>query len=142
MGRCRMPLDIYDMKPEGMTAYLRHNGYHFNKKMCDWAVGNMRKMSAVTGRLEAIEPIGKDELETMLQANGIKLENTIGYDHVYIANMVRADFWGSSISDERMMALYVKGVIDDADQKDGFVFNRFYADCVHGGLPIPWEDVL
>jgi hypothetical protein len=23
MGKCRMPLDAYDMKPEGMIAYLR-----------------------------------------------------------------------------------------------------------------------
>lgn len=32
--------------------------------------------------------------------------------------------------------------VDDADQKDGFIFNRFYADCCHNGVPIPWEDVL
>lgn len=29
-----------------------------------------------------------------------------------------------------------------ANQKDGFIFNRFYADCCHNGVPIPWEDVL
>lgn len=33
-------------------------------------------------------------------------------------------------------------MVDDADQKDGFIFNRFYADCCHNGVPIPWEDVL
>lgn len=37
MGRYKIPLDAYDMKPEGMIAYLRYNGWHFNKKMCDWA---------------------------------------------------------------------------------------------------------
>lgn len=42
MGRCKMPLDMYDLKPEGMVAYLRYNGYHFNKKMCEWAVKQMR----------------------------------------------------------------------------------------------------
>lgn len=36
MGKCRMPLDAYDMKPEGMIAYLRYNGWHFNKKACEW----------------------------------------------------------------------------------------------------------
>lgn len=30
----------------------------------------------------------------------------------------------------------------DPNQKDGFVFNRFYADCCHNGMPIPWEDLL
>lgn len=142
MGKCRMPLDVYDMKPEGMIAYLRYNGYHFNKKMCDWAVSLMRKESKATGKEEPIEPLTKDKVEDMLAANSVKLDNLVGYDHVYVANMVKADFWGSSIKDEAGMAQYVKDVIDDVDQRDGFVFNRFYADCCHNGLPIPWDDVL
>lgn len=137
-----MPLDVYDMKPEGMIAYLRYNGYHFNKKMCDWAVSLMRKESKVTGKEESIEPLTKDKVEDMLAANSVKLDNLVGYDHVYVANMCKADFWGSSIKDDVGMAQYVKDVIDDVDQKDGFVFNRFYADCCHNGLPIPWDDVL
>lgn len=137
-----MPLDVYDMKPEGMVAYLRYNGYHFNKKMCDWAVSQMRKVSKATGKEEPIEPLTKDKVEEMLAANSVKLESLVGYDHVYVANMAKADFWGSSIKDEVQMAQYVKDVVDDVDQKDGFVFNRFYADCCHNGLPIPWEDVL
>lgn len=32
MGRYKIPLDAYDMKPEGMIAYLRYNGWHFNKR--------------------------------------------------------------------------------------------------------------
>ena len=142
MGRCRMPLDVYDIKPEGMIAYLRYNGYHFSKKMCDWAVKQMRKESKATGKSESIEPIGKDKVEGMLQSAGLTLDNAVGYDHVYVANMAKADFWGTSIKDELQMAHYVKDVVDDVDQKDGFVFNRFYADCCHNGLPIPWEDVL
>ena len=142
MGKCRIPLDVYDMKPEGMIAYLRYNGYHFNKKMCDWAVGQMRKKSKATDGEEPIEPISKDKVEEMLETAGLKLQNLVGYDHVYVANMCKADFWGSSIKDEESMARYVKDTVDDVDQKDGFIFNRFYADCCHGGLPIPWDDVL
>lgn len=133
---------MWDMKPEGMIAYLRFNGYHFNKKMCDWAVGRMRRKSKTTGREEATEPLGKDAVEKMLETAGLTLENGVGYDHVYVANMCMADFWGSSIKDEAQMAQWVKDVVDDADQKDGFVFNRFYADCCHNGLPIPWDEVL
>lgn len=142
MGRCRMPLDIYDMKPEGMVAYLRYNGYHFNKKMCEWAVKQMRHVSKATGKEEAIEPMDKDKVEEMLHANSIKIESLIGYDHVYVANMGKADFWSTLIKDEQGLAQYVKDVVDDVDQKDGFIFNRFYADCCHNGLPIPWDDVL
>ena len=38
-----MPLDMYDLKPDGMVSYLRYNGYHFSKKMCEWAVSLMYK---------------------------------------------------------------------------------------------------
>ena len=142
MEKCRMPLDVYDLKPDAMIAYLRYNGYHFNKKMCDWAVGRMRKVNKASGKEEPIEPISKDKVEEMMQTNGLTLENLVGYDHVYVANMCKADLWGKSIKDEASLAQYVKDTIDDVDQKDGFVFNRFYADCCHNGMPIPWEDLL
>ena len=35
-----------------MTAYLRHNGWHFNKKLCDFAVSLMRRMNPATGKSE------------------------------------------------------------------------------------------
>ena len=28
-------LDIRDKYPSGMEEYLSHNGWHFNKKMCE-----------------------------------------------------------------------------------------------------------
>ena len=61
---------------------------------------------------------------------------------MYVANMVRAAYWNKSIKDEKQMCQFVKDMVDDEDQKDGFIFNRFYADCCHNGLPIRWEHVL
>ena len=31
-------LDIYDELPEDMIEYLKYNGRHFNKHLCDFAV--------------------------------------------------------------------------------------------------------
>ena len=84
----------------------------------------------------------KEKVEEMLQTNGLQLENLVGYDHVYVANMCKADFWGKSIKDEQQMAQYVKDMVDDIDQKDGFIFNRFYADTSFNGVGIPWEEIL
>ena len=42
--------------------------------------------------------------------------------------MCKADFMGSSITDEEHLAKYIKDVIDDEDAYDGIVFNRWYAD--------------
>jgi hypothetical protein len=33
MGRER--LDVRDRMPAGMEEYLSHNGWHFNKKLCE-----------------------------------------------------------------------------------------------------------
>ena len=84
----------------------------------------------------------KDRVDEILQSQSLTLENDIGYDSVYVANMAKADFWNSSINSEAQLAQFIKDMIDDEDQKDGFVFNRFYADCCHNGTPIPWEDLL
>ena len=65
-----------------------------------------------------------------------------GYDYVYVANMCRADYMGSSIEDETHMAKFIKDYIEDPDAYDGMPFTRFYADCIGSGTPIPWSDLL
>ena len=78
----------------------------------------------------------------MMTKFNIKLNNDVLYDGMYVMSMATSDFFGSSLPDEHHVALYVKDYIDDPDQVDGFVFNRFYADCVLKGEPIEWDDML
>ena len=56
--------------------------------------------------------------------------------------MCKADFLGSSVPDEKHMAMYIKDVIDDVDAPDGLLFNRWYADVCYKGIAIEWEDML
>lgn len=127
--------------PTGMEDYLAQNGWHFNKKMCNWATSKMRKKDAA-GKSVKISPYTKEDVDNVLTRNNVKLENDWGYDAVYVANMCIADFLGSSILDESRMAQYIKNVIDDPDGYEGMVFTRFYADCIGSGHPIMWEDML
>ena len=138
----RQALDFYGEMPKEMKNYLRHNGWHFNKKSCEYAVSMMRKANPASGKTEAVEKMTKDQVEEMLQRNNVKLENLVGYDHVYVAHMVKADFWRSSVEDERHMALMVKDIVDDADQADGFIMHRWYADMIRAGMPVEWEDIV
>lgn len=133
--RRRESLDLYDCKPHGMEQYLRHNGWHFNKRMCDFAVALMRKDG------KHIQAWSKEDVDRMLGDAGMECDCS-DYDYVYVANMAQADFLGSSLKDASAVARYVCDVIGDEDQADGFIFNRFYADCVRNGYGIPWEDVL
>jgi len=87
-------------------------------------------------------PIPKEKVDEVLNKNGIVLNNNELYDYVYVYNMGNNDFLGSSISDEKHLALYVKDVIDDEDGYSGIVFNRWYADTVTLGIPIEWEEML
>ena len=117
-----------------MEEYLTYYGWHFSKKMCEWAVGRMYKTE--NKRKVYIDMISKDALDTIIKRYGLKLTNDNGYDAVYVANMCKADYYGKSV------AQFVYDTIEDADAYDGMVFTRFYADCVGSGTPIDWEDMI
>lgn len=130
----------YDDIPEGMKLYINNYGCHFNKKLCKEAVSRMYKDN--DGKKEYIKPYSKEQVDSMLEAYGIRLERNKLYDAVYVANMCKADFLGKSVPTEQHLAKYVKDVIDDADAEEGYVFNRFYADCMFMDNPIEWEDCI
>ena len=130
-----MRLDSRSSFPSGMEEYLSFYGWHFSKKMEEWAVSQMYK--EVNGKKQYITPYKKEDLERFMS-----LEGGITYDAVYAANMCKADFLGSSIDDEAHLAKYVKDVCQDPDAYEGIVFTRFYADCIGSGKAIHWEDMI
>lgn len=134
-------LDAYDSFPPGMREYLEVNGWHFSKKMCDWAVSKMKQKDTATGKEKRLEPASKEAVEEMLRKFNIRIENGEGYDMVYVANMAKADYFKSSIADEQHLAMFVKDYIDDVDAYPGMPFTRFVADCIGNGCPIMWEDL-
>lgn len=134
-------LTQYDEYPHEMLVYLRNYGPHFNRKLFEFAVGNM-KVKSPEGGEKKLKAITKEEVDTIIRAHGITIKNNQLYDAAYVANMCKADFLGSSIIDDRHMALYVKDVIDDVDATDGLVFNRWYADMSFFGIAVDWEEML
>ena len=130
----------YDEIPEGMMYYINHYGPHFNKKLCKEAASRMYKEE--NGEKKYITPYTKAEVDQLLEAYGIKLKHNKLYDAVYVANMCKADFLGKSVPNEEYLAKYIKDVIDDADAEEGYVFNRFYADCMFMNNPIDWDEMV
>jgi len=132
--------DTYDEIPEDMLVYLRYNGRHFNRKLVEFAVSKMTTKDS-NGTEIVLEPITREQLETMMQQNRVHLNsNDNYYDAVFAANMCKADYLGSSIPDEEHLCKYVKDVIDDVDGYDGIVFNRWYADMCRKGIQIDWYE--
>ena len=130
-------LDYYDILPQGMDAYLSLYGHHFSKKMCEWAIGNMRDMNG-----NKVSMRSKDQLDSLFLSRGIELKNNKGYDAVFSFHMCISDYLGSSVVDEMHALLYVKDTLDDKDGYDGIVFDRFIADCNAKGEPIIWSDMI
>lgn len=77
-------------------------------------------------------------LELMEQSNVHLTNNDNPYDAVFVANMCKADYLGSSVPDGLHLCLYVKDVIDDVDGYDGIAFNRWYADMCRKGIQVDW----
>lgn len=137
----RIALSSFDDIPEGMKKYLQHYGYHFSKKMYEFASTQMYKKD-VNGKEEAMKPIEKEKLSEMLKKFNVTLENDVMYDSAYVYTMIQSDFYGKSIKTEQDCATHIKCMIDDADKPDGYLFNRFYADMCFSGIPIDWEEMM
>ena len=130
-------LDYYDILPAGMEAYLSSYGWHFSKRLCEWAVSKMRDSSGNKLTMKT-----KEEVDAVLKRNNVELENDGGYDSVFVMHMGISDYLGDSIPDEAHLARYVKNVLDDKDGYEGIALTRFIADCGGKGVPIIWEDVI
>ena len=140
--RTRTQLDTFDKRPPELEQYLKHFGWHFNKKLCEFAISKMKKLNPATNKLEKIESVEKDKIDDLMKKYGITLQYNELYDYIYVYHMAMADYSKSSLQTEEAVCKFVKDYVDDPDQVDGFIFNRWYADCCHAGIPIEWDDML
>lgn len=122
--------------PTGMDEYLSTYGWHFSKKLCEYAVSRMRNSTGY------IKPYTKSDVDVMMAKYGVRIKNDYNYDAVYVANMCKADFLGSAIMDEAGVAKFVKCVLDDPDGYEGIALTRYYADLVGSGHNVDWEDMI
>lgn len=137
----RIPLINY-LIPQDMEVYMSYYGTHFNKTLCDFAVSMMRREDKSTGKVTKVTPMSVDELKSLLEKYSVEIENNSVYDALYLAMMVKSDYWGSSIEDDEHMVRYIEDVICDVDGYDGIVFCRFLADCSAKGITIFWDMML
>ena len=123
-----------------LLKYLSYRGPHFDSKLLEFAVS---QMSRLDNDVEVpLKPFTKKEVDFLLKEHGVKLKHNQLLDYVYVANMCKADFLGSSISDNAHLCKYIKDVIDDVDAVDGLVFNRWYADMCYKGIAIDWDEII
>lgn len=134
-------LDSREKMPAGFAAYHSNNGWHFNKSLCEYAVSCMEKEDS-NGKKVKVTPLIKEQVESLLKSSGIELKNNTGYDACYVANMAKADYWGSSITNEQQLAKFIKDYLDDSDGYEGIALTRYYADCIGSGKPLFWDEFI
>ena len=127
----------YETIPEDLAIYMSHNGPHFNKEACKFATDKM-----FIDEDEEFKPFTKEEVNGLLESYKVKVKNNKLYDAVYVANMCKADYLGSSVPTEEHVAKYIKDTLDDPDGMEGLTFNRWIADMKWLGIPIPWDEFL
>lgn len=121
-------LTEYDIKPAEFLNYLRYYGPHFNKKLCEFACSQFPR-----------QDYNKEKVDLLLRSQGIQLKQAKLQDYIYVANWCKNVFYGSSISDEKHLALFIKDIIE----KEGdLIFNRWYADMAKQGIPVDWEEMI
>ena len=130
----------YDEIPEGMMRYINNYGCHFNKKL--WKEATSRMYKEVDGKREYIKPYTKEQVDDLLASYEITVKRNKLYDGAYVASMAKSDYLGSSIPDEKHLALFVKDMIDDVDADEGYIFNMWYAKMVFNNDPVDWDDCI
>lgn len=138
---CDKHSGFHSKMPSGMQRYLDTHGWHFSRKLHDYATASMKKKDAA-GMPVNVQPLTKDQVDSFLSQHGIELENDAGYDACYVANMARSDYYGSSILTDLTLAKFVRDYIDDPDGYEGLPLMRYYADCIGKGLLLPWEEMI
>ena len=89
-----------------------------------------------------IAPKTKEQVDEFLRTHGVTLENNKGWDAAYVHAMATADYYGSSITDDTRLALYVKDFLDDRDGTKTKAFDHFVVDCRQKGEPIFWDTLM
>jgi hypothetical protein len=104
MGR---RLDSYGSYPSGMEESLSIYGWHFSKKMCNWAISLLKRYN-VAPKPDQSDVATKEQIDEMFKKHNMQINNLIGYDYCYEFNKVKATHWKHAIEDDIHLLRYLK----------------------------------
>ena len=116
---------------------MEEYGRHFNNRLYRFAVSKMTDSGN-----SSPQPWDREKIDDFLRSNGVTVKNNVGYDAAYVLSMCMADYFGSSIADDKHLALFVKDFLDDPDGYETKAFDHFYIDCMAKGIPVFWDEML
>lgn len=134
-------MDYYVYYSEEEEIYNSKYHCHFNKRLAEWAIGNMMKENPTTGMLEPINKKTIEEYDAFLKENKLKVPDESYYDGYYLLHMCAADYT-KSLEDDKHRAAYIEETICDPDCVSTAVLACFKAKMNEMNVPIFWERFL
>lgn len=117
--------------------YVNENDEHFNEPMAEWASKKM------VNRDGTKHYWSREQVKEACEANKLELPHGAHWcDMQYVANMMYADYYGSSAKTELQCILMAHDYLSDPDGYEGIAFNRWIADmmkCEHD-CEIPFKE--
>ena len=126
---------------EGEAIYMDKNFGLFSKKLAEWAIGNMETKDPQTKEIRQLRSKSLDEVEEILKANKVELQEEFIYTGWYLYNMALADYPKSLKTDEQR-AMFVEETICDPDGSPENVLACFVAKMCVEEKPVYWEQYL
>lgn len=129
---------MYVYKSEEEEIYNAKYFGHFNKRLAEWAISNMRKENKTSGMLEPVKKKTIEEFDSFLKANNLKVSDESYYDAYYLYHMTLADY-EKSLEDDKHRATFIDETINDPDCEPTAVLACFKAKMDLCKVPIYWE---
>lgn len=131
-------MEMYVYKSEEEEIYNAKYFGHFNKRLADWAISNMRKENKTSGVLEPVKKKTIEEFDAFLKANNLNISDESYYDAYYLLHMALSDY-EESLEDDKHRALFIDETINDPDCEPTAVLACFKAKMELCRVPIYWE---
>lgn len=126
---------------EGRAIYEDANHGLFSKRLAEWAISNMETLDATTGTMKPIKAKSLDEVNEILKANKIELQEEFVYTGWYLFNMALADY-PKTMKTDADRASFVEETINDPDGSPENVLSCFETKMGNAEIPIFWEKYL
>ncbi len=122
-------------KATNKDLYVENYGYHFNKKLCEFALSEMHHP-------DKPDNLTWEQVMSILDKYKIKLDTSYPYDIYYVANMAYHDYYKHSIKDDEHLALFIQDYLEDEDGYEGVPFCRWLTDMQHKSVKINWGEMI
>ena len=117
--------------------------YHglFSKKLAEWAISNMKMKDPSTKTMKPIVVRKLDDVQNVLEENGVELPTEFIYTSWYLFNMAVADYQKTCKTDEQR-AMFVEETLCDPDGMPENVLDCFVTKMCNAKMPIYWEQMM